>query len=137
MNGILSEIGRVDRVHNLDKYDEHFVSLFRMISRIDDYIKATSTLSDFALRSEKEILPYIEKITQLHNSLKTNNSDQKEIDDLLWSMMKMWRLDFIKFLENPQPPNSFRQQQEAPENPEATELINEITKHIEEETGLK
>lgn len=137
IKGILNEVSRLSKVHGLDNDDEHFVSLFRMLLRLDEYVKENSTLSDFIPRSEKELIPFVEKIISLRNSQNDGNFKHDNINDLLWSMIKTWRHYFIKFLENPQPMYSVRQNQEAPENPEATELINEITKHIEEEAGLR
>lgn len=135
--GILNEIGRIGKVHNLNSDDEHFVSLLRMLYKIDDYVKHTSASSDFSLRVEKEVLPFVDKIINTHNLLKKGDATNDDVDDLLWSMIKTWRNYFVKFIEPNSVPNSIRREQETTETPEATELIKEITKHIEEEAGLK
>lgn len=136
LSGILNETGRISKVYGLTNSDEHFVSLLRMLQRIDDYIKNTSmTDSDFIERTKKEIIPHASEIISIYSSLTDSNDQADKIDILLWELIKIWRLYYIKFMEVIQPSYSIRKQKSTKEDVEKSELVEEVTKYIEDEIG--
>jgi len=136
INGILNEIGRFSKVYGLTKEDEHFVCLLRMLHRIDDYVKATSASKDFIKRSEAEIIPLAEEIVKIYNSRTDDDSKDKEIDSLLWKLIKIWRLYFIEYTDIGAPIYSVREEKQKSKEEEESELVDEVTKHIEKEMGV-
>ncbi len=133
--GMLNEIGRVSKVNGLYAYDEHFVSLLRMIQKIDDYVKQTSSGSDFVTRSKRETIQLTEKIIQVYKSIDSKNQQDEKINELLWILIKIWRAYFIKFMEVGQVNYSMKEEQ-VPGDPERSKLVDEITKYIEKEIGV-
>ena len=131
----MNEIGRLSKVNGLNAYEEHFVSLLRMIQKIDDYVKQTSPGNDFVKRSKKETIPLTEKIITVYNSMNSKNTQDDEIDDLLWILIKIWRVYFIKFMEVNQAMYSSKEEQ-VPEDAEKSKLVDEISRYIEKEIGV-
>lgn len=134
--GILNEAGRISKVYGLSKEEEHFVSLLRGITRIDDYIKAISKGSSFVAKSEEQIIPLVKKIIELNHNRKENNYEKDDIDNLLWEMIKIWRFYFIKYMEVPLTSYSFREEKIHSEDEEESKLVEEVKKHIEKEMGV-
>lgn len=133
--GILNEIGRMSKVYGLYDYDEHFVSLLRMMQKIDEYVKQTSTPNDFLDRSKKEIILLTQEIISVYNLIDSDNKQEEKIDNLLWILIKIWRLFFIKFMEPGQVYYSMKDEQ-IPDDPEKSKLVDEVTKYIEKEIGV-
>ena len=132
IKGFLNEAGRLSKVHGLSLEDEQFLSLFRALDRIDDYNKSIFKGYGYAQVTKKETLPLLNRIIEIS---KNRNNSQKAIDDLLWEMIKIWRFDFIKYLEVRIPTYSVRDEKLLSEEDEDTELINEVKKQIEKELG--
>lgn len=137
LGGILNEIGRFSKVYGLTKDDEHFVCLLRMLHRIDNYVHSTSTPRDYTKRSESEIIPFADEILTIYNSRTDSDPKEKEIDSLLWKIIKIWRLYFIEYTDIGTPIYSVRQEKLKSKEEEESELVDEVTKHIENELGGK
>lgn len=133
--GMLNEIGRMSKVSGLYNYDQHFVALLGMMQKIDEYVKQTSSSADFIQRSKKELIPLTKKVVEIYNSMNSENYQNETIDDFLWSLIKIWRLYFVKFMEQGQISYSMREEQ-IPEDPEKSKLVDEVTKYIEKEIGV-
>jgi hypothetical protein len=133
--GVLNETGRISKIYGLYDYDEHFTSLLRLMQKIDEYVKQTSNSNDFLPRSQKEIIPLTKEITSIYNSITPENKQEEKIDNLLWILIKIWRLFFVKFMERGQVSYSFKDEQ-IPDDPEKSKLVDEVTKYIEKELGV-
>lgn len=136
LKGILNEIGRVSKTHGLTRNDEHFVSLLRMLHRVDEYVKASSSNLEFIKRSKEEILPFVDEILLLYKSISDENPKEKEIDLLLWKIIGVWRLSFIKYLDLGTTAYSIREEKTQSDEEEESELIGEVKKHIEDKMGI-
>jgi len=134
LKGFLNETGRISKVHSLSLDDEHFVSLFRALDRIDDYNKSIFKGKDFAKTAQEEIIPLVKRIFEIS---KTRNEDsfKTNINNLLWDMIKIWRFDFIKYMEVTIPTYSIRDEKLITEEDEESELVNEVKKQIERDMG--
>ena len=128
--GIINEIERLSKVNGLYAYDEHFISLLRMIQKIDDYVKQTSSGNDFKVRSRKETIQLTEKMIQIYNEMDSKNQQEDKIDDLSWILIKIWRAYFIKFMEIGQVTYTPKEEQ-VPGNSEESKLVDEISKYID------
>ena len=61
---------------------------------------------------------------------------EKEIDSLLWKLIKIWRLYFIEYTDVGVPIYSAREEKLKSKEEEESELVDEVTKHIEKEIGV-
>jgi len=135
IRGILNETGRFSKVHSLEKADERFIALMRLLQRIDEYVKETSLGNDFTERSNKEIAPLVSEILQMYKSMTVNDTKGEDIDNLLWKMIKIWRLYYIRFMELGRASYSIREPSKEEEG-EKSKLVDEITKRIEKDIGV-
>jgi len=133
--GMLNELGRISKIYGLYDYDEHFTSLLRMMQKIDEYVKSTSTPNDFTTRSKKEIVLLTQEVISIYHLIDSNNKQEEKIDDLLWILIKIWRLFFIKFMERGQVSYSMKEEQ-LPDDPQKSKLVDEVTSYIEKELGV-
>lgn len=133
IKGFLNEVGRLSKVQGLSLEDEQFVSLFRAIDRIDDYNKSIFQGNEYAKVTKEEILPLVCRIIEI--SKNRNANSKTEINNLLWELIKIWRFDFIKYLEVRTPTYSIRNEKITSEEEEDSELVNEVKKQIEKELG--
>lgn len=134
VKGFLNETGRISKVHGLSFNDEHFVSLFRALDRIDDYNKVIFQGVSYTKNAQEETVPLAKKIFEIFKT-RREDSFHTEIDNLLWKMIKIWRLDFIKYLEVQTRTFSVRDEKLITDEEEDSELINEVKKQIEKELG--
>lgn len=96
--GCISEISRTMDCSGLEDISFNTMCSFVMLARIYDYIRTTSTEQDFPTRIEKEMMPLVNNVLENINTLK-NNPQNRVMNDVLWSLIKIWRLYFIKFAE--------------------------------------
>lgn len=132
--GILNETGRISKVYSISKEQERFLSLFRAIHRIDDYNKMISKGTAYVKISEDQIIPLVNKIIEIYRN-KNNDNFKSQIDDLLWEMIKIWRFNFIKYLEASTPSFSVREEKVYSEEEEESELVDKVKEQIEKEMG--
>lgn len=134
LRGILNEISRLVKNHSLDKGDAHFVSLLIMLQRIDEYIKGTSIINEYHDRIEKELLPLVEELMDVYGVYVQQGANfEEKITNLLWKLIKLWRLYFIEFMELPS--NVQIRQEKVAEEPVKSKLVDAISKEIEKEVG--
>ncbi|WP_268542001.1 hypothetical protein [Candidatus Nitrosotenuis cloacae] len=132
--GFLNEIGRYVKNHGLSIQDAHMVTLFMMISRIDEYVKGTTLLQEFPDRAKKEILPSLEKVLIVAEKTATTKNEDG-IDDLLWELIKKWRLYFLQFMEIQR--GIPLREEKVVEEPTQSKLVDAIAKEIEKEVGTE
>lgn len=95
IRGSLSEIGRMIVCHGFEDMSFNVLCLLTMLARIYEYVILTSDEKNYPSRIEKEFFPLVLDVMK---SIKSQ--DNKQIDsDLLWMLIKTWRLYFIKFAE--------------------------------------
>jgi hypothetical protein len=105
-----------------------------MINRIDEYVKDTTLLHEFPERSKKEILPLLEKILDVAKEAAMTKNEDK-IDDLLWELIKKWRLYFLQFMEIQK--GVPLREEKVVEEPTQSKLVDAIAKEIEKEVGTE
>ena len=133
-NGILNEISRISKAHGISKEQERFLTLFRAISRIDDYNKMNSNKTSYVKITKNQIIPLAKKIIEINHN-KNNDNFKSQTDDLLWEMIKIWRFDFIKYLESNTATFSTREQKAYSGEEEESELVDKVKEQIEKEMG--
>lgn len=134
LKGILNEMNRIGRTYGTSRSDAYTLSILTMIDRVDEYVGLTVIdKDDFEMRVKAEIIPHIEQLEKIHNDLTVENTNE-----LLWKLIIMWRLNFIKFLDvrrsiNQAPP----QIQQDTRPPVKSKLVEELAKSLEDEIGGK
>lgn len=95
IRGILQEIERTTQTYGINSNGLYLFSLLTMIDRIDEYIKIEMNTNEFKIRINNEILPLIKKLQEIYE----NNIEEKQINNLLWDLIKKWRIYYIQFME--------------------------------------
>ncbi len=133
IKGILNEIGRAAKDHGLTRDDEHFLSLFRAVQRIDEYHRGVTKGDGFVRITKEKLMSFVDKIIEINHKRKTSNFDEVVIDDLLWELVKLWRYYFIKYTDIMVPQFSIKEEKMSSEGEEESELVEEVKKQIEKE----
>jgi len=129
IKGILNEISRSSRTYGISPEDNYLLSILVMIDRVDEYIGTTSIdIKDFKIRTEKELMPFIEQLEKINSN---NTIDETKVNDLIWILIKKWRMYYVQFME----PNrqSIQNQQPIIQGKIRDELIEELAEGIEKE----
>lgn len=126
IKGVLEEILRTAKSFGINTSDLYILSVLTMIDCIDEYVRNTAIdKEDFEKRIEKEVIPYVNKLEELHNE----KMEQEKTDNLLWDLIKTWRLYYVRFMDlRPQ-----QQQQLTIEGKIKDELIDELADGLEKE----
>jgi len=138
LKGILNEMDRIFRVHSGELADTFVVSLIRALDRYYDYFRLIHTIPGKGIdveKVEKEIFPFIDKISNIY----TQKKDVSEVDDVLWELVKGWREFFIRYMELPTVRLRFEKEVERGiELPSEVKkkLTESITKTLEKETQV-
>jgi hypothetical protein len=97
LKGILNEMGRIYRSHGAQISETYSMALVTALDWCDEYVMTTSRSdSECEERVKKEILPYVERVVTL---LREHPSSSDMVNELLWDLVKKWRLYFIEYME--------------------------------------
>lgn len=95
--GVLTELGRIMDCHGIEKNSLQTMLILTMLNRLYEYIRFT-TNDDLDKRVQDEFIPHVTKALDYLKSNK-NETESMEINNILWDLIKIWRIYFIKFTE--------------------------------------
>jgi len=127
--GILNEMERIFRVHSGDLPEIALISLIKAIDRYYDYVIRAHRKPDNRIDGEaieNKILPYIDRIAKIYKK----DLEIKEVDDILWELVKGWRELFVQYMELPRTRVTFEKGIELPAELKK-KLSESITKTLE------
>lgn len=138
LKGILNEMNRLYRNHGVELAETYSMGLMTALDRCNDYVRMSSrSENEFEERVKQEILPYLDRIIPV---LKERPLDFENVNQLLWELVRKWRVYFIEFMERS---HMVREAVYEPEKgielPEETrkKLTDAITKSLEGEPKPK
>jgi len=98
LKGILNEMGRIFKVHSGELKDTIVISLLTSLDRYYEYFRRKHRITDRLIDEEKvkdKVWPYIDRIIEVYNG----KMNLKEINTILWELVKGWREFFIQYME--------------------------------------
>lgn len=98
--GTLNEMERIFRVHSGGLPEIALISLMKALDRYYDYVSRANRKPDKSIEEEavkRKILPYVDRITKCYNQ----ELNLKEVDAILWELVKGWRELFVQYMEIP------------------------------------
>jgi len=137
LKGIINEMNRLYKVHGVQLIDIYSMSLITALSRCNDYIEISArSESDFEKKVKTEILPYVEKTVLI---LRQKPPDIHLVNDLLWTLIRVWREYFIQYMERGLELRVVSEPEKTIELPEETrkKLTETITKSLEKDVRPK
>jgi hypothetical protein len=98
--GTLNEMERIFRAHSGGLPETALISLIKALDRYYGYVgrahmKSNRHIDEEAVKSK--IFPYIDRIGKSYKQ----ELDIKEVDEILWELVKGWRELFIQYMELP------------------------------------
>lgn len=129
--GTLNEMERIFRVHSGGLPETTLIALIKAIDRYYDYVSRAQRKPDGSVDEEvvkRRILSYVDQIVKSYNQ----ELNAKDIDGILWALVKGWRELFIQYMELPGTRVTFEKGIELPAELKK-KLSESVTKALEKE----